>query len=218
MQSKPEGDILGRKEPQVLSVNVGDVREIEWHGRRITSGIWKSPVHDRVALRGVNFLGDDQADRTVHGGRDKAVYAYAIEDYDYWRDAHGVEARPGLFGDNLTTAGIDLTNLVAGERWTVGSAELEVAQPRLPCFKLGMRMNDAHFPKRFMIAGRMGAYFRIVREGDVGAGDSIRVTHEPTHGITLRDMVDALRHDDKAAMLRAIPDLPEFWQQVADGR
>jgi MOSC domain-containing protein YiiM len=206
------------KTPRVLSVNVGQVRELVWHGRRITSGIWKTPVQGRVALRGVNFLGDNQADRTVHGGRDKAVYAYAMEDYDYWRDVQELETTPGLFGDNLTTAGIDLTNLTLGARWAVGSAVLEVAQTRLPCFKIGMRMNDGHFPKRFMIAGRMGAYFRIVQEGDVGAGDPIHVTHEPTHGVTLRDMVDALRHDEKATMLRSVPNLPEFWQQVAERR
>ncbi len=202
----------------VLSVNVGEVREVLWHGRRITSGIWKSPVQGRVPLRGVNLVGDDQADRTVHGGRDKAVYAYAREDYDFWRTGMGVETAPGLFGDNLTTEGLDLTNLTVGEQWFVGSVVLEVAQPRLPCFKIGMRMDDAHFPKRFMIAGRMGAYFRIMQEGDVGAGDVVRVKHVPAHGITLRDMVDALRDDDKAAALRAIPNLPEFWQQVAEGR
>jgi MOSC domain-containing protein YiiM len=203
---------------RVLSVNVGQVREVEWHGRRITSAIWKSPVLGRVALRGVNFIGDDQADRTVHGGRDKAVYAYAREDYDYWREAEGVDTSPGLFGENLTTDGVELSDVVAGERWAVGSAVLEAAQPRLPCFKIGMRMDDAHFPKRFMIAGRMGAYFRIVQEGDVGANDVVQVTHRPAHGITLRTMVEALRDDEKAASLRVVHRLPDFWQQVADGR
>lgn len=202
----------------VLSVNVGQVREVEWRGRRITSAIWKSPVRGRVALRGVNFSGDDQADRTVHGGRDKAVYAYSREDYDYWRNAEGVDTSPGLFGENLTTEGVDLSSVVTGERWAVGSTVLEAAQPRLPCFKIGMRMNDAHFPRRFMAAGRMGAYFRIVQEGDIGESDIVHVTHRPAHGVTLRDMVDALRDDEKAASLRAVQHLPEFWQRVADGR
>src|SRR5512140_2487118 len=98
----------------VLSVNVGQVREVEWRGRRITSAIWKSPVRGRVALRGVNFSGDDQADRAVHGGRDKAVYAYSREDYDYWRNAEGVDTSPGLFGENLTTEGVDLSSVVTG--------------------------------------------------------------------------------------------------------
>jgi MOSC domain-containing protein YiiM len=201
---------------RVLSVNVGQVREIEWRGQRITSGIWKSPALGKVLLRGVNFIGDDQADTTVHGGPDKAVYAYSREDYDFWRDTMGVETVPGLFGENLTTAGIDLSSVIVGERWAVGSAELEVAQPRLPCFKLGMRMNDPYFPRRFMAAARMGAYFRIVREGEVGANDEVRVTHSPAHGITLRNMVEALRDDAKAASLRTIARLPEFWRRVAD--
>ncbi|HMI58054.1 MAG TPA: MOSC domain-containing protein, partial [Gemmatimonadaceae bacterium] len=160
---------MHEKLPRVLSVNVGGVRTIEWRGREITTGIWKHPVSGRIALRGVNFVGDDQADRIVHGGPDKAVYAYAREDYDYWRDEESVETSPGLFGDNLTTEGLDLSNAVVGERWSIGSTVLEVTQPRLPCFKLGIRLNDSHFPKRFMVASRMGAYLRIVDEGDVGA-------------------------------------------------
>src|SRR6476661_9506462 len=100
--------------PRVLSLNVGGIRVLEWHGRHVTTGIWKAPVQGRVALAGVNFAGDDQADRRVHGGPDKAVYAYAREDYDYWRDAEGIETPPGLFGENLTTDGIDLSLAVVG--------------------------------------------------------------------------------------------------------
>jgi MOSC domain-containing protein YiiM len=201
--------------PRVLSVNVGSVREIEWRGRRVTTGIWKHAVSGRVGLRGVNLVGDDQADRTVHGGLDKAVYAYAREDYDFWRDHEGVETQPGLFGENLTTEGLDLSGALVGERWSVGSTVLEVAQPRLPCFKLGLRLGDSHFPKRFLAASRMGAYLRIVREGDVGANDPVLVTNRPDHEVTLRFMVEALRDSRKAAVLREIPHLPEFWRQVA---
>jgi MOSC domain-containing protein YiiM len=207
---------MDEKLPRVLSVNVGSVRTIEWRGRAITTGIWKHPVSGRIALRGVNFVGDDQADRIVHGGPDKAVYAYAREDYDYWRDEEQLETSPGLFGDNLTTEGLDLSRAVVGQRWSVGSTVLEITQPRLPCFKLGIRLNDSHFPKRFMMASRMGAYLRIVEEGDVGARDTVCVTNTPEHGVTLGDMVDALRDPDKAAALRAVPRLPEFWRQVAD--
>ena len=202
--------------PRVLSVNVGNVRTIEWRGRAITTGIWKHAVSGRIALRGVNLVGDDQADRLVHGGPDKAVYAYAREDYDYWRDEEHVETSPGLFGDNLTTEGLDLSRAVIGQRWSVGSTVLEITQPRLPCFKLGIRLNDSHFPKRFMMASRMGAYLRIVEEGDVGARDTVRVMNTPAHGVTLSDMVDALRVPGKAAALRVVPRLPEFWRQVAD--
>ena len=143
----------------------------------------------RIALRGVNFDGDDQADRTVHGGPDKAVYAYALEDYDAWRSAEGMDTPHGLFGENLTVIALDLASATIGTLWRVGAAILEVVQPRLPCFKLGIRMGDAQFPRRFMAMARMGAYLRVVQEGDVGAGDDIRVisntgtrSHAPRDG------------------------------------
>ena len=202
--------------PRVISVNVGAVREVEWQGRTVTSAIWKQPIAGRVALRGVNLAGDDQADRSVHGGPDKAVYAYAVEDYAFWRDEHGMETPVGLFGENLTVAGLDLSAAVVGERWSVGSTVLEVAQPRLPCFKLGMRVGDAHFLKRFFAADRMGAYFRVIQEGDVGAGDSIEVMSAPSHGVTLRMMTAVVRDRGQAAVLRRIPRLPDWWQDMAD--
>lgn len=200
---------------RVLSVNVGAIREVLWRGELVTTAIWKHPVQGRVALRGVNLDGDDQADRQVHGGRDKAVYAYAREDYDAWHDVHGVATAHGLFGENLTVEGIDLSQAVIGERWEVGSAILEIAQPRLPCFKLGIRMDDPRFPRRFQAEGRMGAYLRIEREGDVGAGDAIAVVSRPDHGVTLGDMVAALHDPSKADLLRRVQGLPAFWRRVA---
>jgi MOSC domain-containing protein YiiM len=202
---------------RVLSVNVGAVREVLWRGETVTTAIWKSPVDGRVAIRGVNLDGDDQADRQVHGGRDKAVYAYAREDYDAWRDRHDVATTPGQFGENLTVEGVDLRQAIVGEQWEVGSALLEVAQPRLPCFKLGIRMNDPRFPKRFQAEERMGAYFRIVREGDVGAGDAIAIVSRPEHGVTLADMVGALQNPAKAELLSRVPGLPAFWRRLATG-
>ena len=139
---------------RVLSVNVGGIREVEWRGHLVTTGIWKHPVSGRVAIRGVNVLGDDQADRSVHGGVDKAVYAYAREDYDFWRDEVGLETPPGLFGENLTVEGLDLSSALVGDRWSIGSVVLEVAQPRLPCLKLGIRMGDPAFPRRFFRESR----------------------------------------------------------------
>jgi MOSC domain-containing protein YiiM len=203
---------------RVLSVNVGAVREVEWRGRLVTSGIWKTPVDGRVELRGVNLVGDDQADRTVHGGEHKAVYSYAREDYDYWREHEGLDTPAGLFGENLTLEGIDLSTVQPGERWSVGSATLEVAQPRLPCYKLGMRLGDPQFPRRFQHALRMGAYLRIIREGDVGVGDTILVTERPSHGLTLGDMMTALHDERMAASLLTIARLPDFWKGVAEGR
>jgi MOSC domain-containing protein YiiM len=200
---------------RVLSVNVGAIREVLWRGEIVTTAIWKHPVDGRIAIRGVNLHGDDQADRQVHGGPDKAVYAYAREDYDAWRDDHGVMTTPGQFGENLTVEGIDLRQAIVGEHWEVGSAILEVAQPRLPCFKLGIRMSDPRFPKRFQNEGRMGAYFRIVREGDVGAGDAIRIAARPEHGVTLADMVAAMDDAGRADVLARVPRLPAFWRRVA---
>lgn len=202
--------------PSVVSVNVGEVRSVEWRGRTVTTGIFKHPVAGRVALRGVNFDGDDQADRSVHGGPDKAVYAYALADYDAWRAAEGIETPHGLFGENLTVIGVDLATATIGTQWRVGSVVLEVAQPRLPCFKLGIRMGDAQFPSRFMAMARMGAYLRVVQEGDVGAGDDIHVTSMPEDGVMLREMVEALDDPAKAAALLRAPRLPPFWREVAE--
>ena len=143
---------------EVVSVNVGEVRTVDWFGRTVTTAIWKSPVDGRVAVRGVNLDGDDQADRRVHGGPDKAVYAYAVEDYEWWSQELGRELEPATFGENLTVVGVDLGELVIGSRWIVGTTELEVSQPRQPCFKLGIRMSDADFVDRFDAAAR---YLRL---------------------------------------------------------
>ena len=194
---------------RVESVNVGVPRAVEVGGRTVMTAIWKHPVDGRVALRGVNLRGDDQADRTVHGGPDKAVYAYASEDTEWWESQLGAPLGPGAFGENLTVRGIPVSEAVIGERWVLGSAVLEVAQPRLPCFKLGLRMGDPRFLKRFAAAARPGAYLRILREGDVGAGDQIDVGPRPPHGVTSALVSRALLGEPALlpAALRA-PELP----------
>src|SRR5437868_12113078 len=169
---------------RVISLNVGAPRRVEWRGEVVVTGIYKSPVTGRVALRGVNLRGDDQADRSVHGGPDKAVYAYGAEDTEWWEAQLGRPLGAAAFGENLTTSGLPVSEAVIGERWAVGSTLLEVAQPRLPCFKLGLRMGDPRFLKRFAAAGRPGAYLRVIREGDLGAGDAIEVISRPAHGVT----------------------------------
>jgi MOSC domain-containing protein YiiM len=177
------------------------------------TAIWKTPVDGRVALRGVNLAGDDQADREVHGGTDKAVYAYASEDAAWWEQELGRSVEPGSFGENLTLQGVEVTNALIGERWEIGSALLEVSQPRIPCFKLGARMNDPEFPKRFAAAGRPGAYLRVVREGDVGTGDQVRVVTRPTHDITVGEVADVYHHDhSRVDRLLMAPELTESWQ------
>jgi MOSC domain-containing protein YiiM len=198
---------------EVVSVNVGAVRTVDWFGRAVTTAICKTPVDGRVAVRGVNLDGDDQADRRVHGGPDKAVYAYAVEDYEWWSQELGREVERATFGENLTVVGVDLGALVIGSRWIVGTTELEVSQPRQPCFKLGIRMGDAGFVDHFDAAARFGAYFRIVREGDVGAGDAITIL-PAAEGIRLAELGTVTRHADPELLRRiaADPAVPEGWR------
>ena len=163
-------------------------------------------------MRGVNLDGDDQADRSVHGGPDKAVYAYASEDLAWWAEGLGQPVEPGSFGENLTTAGIDRSEAVIGERWAIGSTLLEVSQPRVPCFKLGIRMGDPTFPRRFAQAGRPGAYLRVVAEGSLRAGDVIRPVSRPVHGVTVGLVTRAYHRDHSlAARILEAPELPEPW-------
>lgn len=193
---------------RVVSVNVGGVRTVEHRGRAAATGIWKVPVAGRVAARGVNLQGDDQADRRVHGGADKAVYAYAAEDYRWWEAQLGRSLGPGTFGENLTLAGVDLNAAGIGERWSIGGAVLEVCQPRSPCWKLGLRMDDPRFPALFEAAGRPGAYLRIAVEGDVGTGDEVIVVERPAHDVTIGLVARALADPSLAADLLAAPQLP----------
>jgi MOSC domain-containing protein YiiM len=196
----------------VVSVNVGGARTVMLGGRPVRTAIWKSPVEGRVRVAGVNLDGDDQADRTVHGGPEKAVYAYASEDLAWWTAELGRPVGPGTFGENLTTAGLDLAAAVVGQRLAVGSAILEVTQPRIPCYKLGIRMGDPRFPRRFAHAARPGAYFRIVMPGDIAAGDAIRVLSTPEHGVTV-GLIERAYHADRTLIPRLLeaPEMPESW-------
>jgi MOSC domain-containing protein YiiM len=202
---------------KVLSINVGTVREFEYSGRPAKSAIWKSPAVGRIAARGVNLDGDDQADRKAHGGPDKAVYAYAVEDVRWWAQEIGRSLAHGDLGENLTTEGIEVNNALVGERWEIGTTVLEVSEPRIPCWRLGVRMNDKMFPRRFTEALRPGAYLRIVVEGDVGAGDEIRVVERPDHDLTIRDVFRIYTRDRaEAERLLAVPRMSESWRRWAD--
>src|SRR3954454_25165095 len=181
---------------RLLSVNVGRPQPVGLRrGRTVKSAIPKAPVEGRAGVAGVNVEGDDQAGRRVHGGPDKAVYAYASEDTAWWEQQLGRELGPGAFGENLTVEGIDVSGAVIGERWRLGAVELEVCQPRFPCFKLGLRFGDPKMLKRFARAGRTGAYLRVVREGEIGAGDAIEVSDRPAHGITVALVARAVTID-----------------------
>lgn len=200
----------------LVSVNVGRPRAFEYQGRPAESAIWKSPVEGRVGARGVNLDGDDQADRSVHGGPDKAVYAYALEDTRFWESELGRVLGPGAFGENLTTEGIAVTGAIIGELWEVGTVRLRVSQPRAPCWKLGARMQDPTFIRRFTKAGRTGVYLHIVQEGELGADDEIRVIERPEHGMTAGDVFRIYSRDrEEAFRLVDIPDLADVWRSWA---
>jgi MOSC domain-containing protein YiiM len=195
----------------VVSVNVGRPRQLSVrHGRALMSAIGKQPVEGRVRVEGVNLAGDDQADRRVHGGPDKAVYAYASEDTAWWRSELGRDdLGAGMFGENLTLAGVDVTGALVGERWRIGDVELEVCQPRLPCAKLGLRFGDPLMVRRFGEAGRPGAYLRIVREGALAAGDAVEILSRPDHEVTVALVSAAILLDEsllaRAASAPALP-------------
>ena len=197
---------------RLVSVNVGRPQQLSVRrGRPLMSAIGKASISPpaRVRVAGVNVEGDDQADRRVHGGPDKAVYAYASEDTAFWEADFGRELGPGAFGENLTTEGLEVSGAVVGERWRIGDVELEVCQPRLPCNKLALRMGDPTMVKRFALASRPGAYLRIVVEGELGAGDAIEVVSRPAHGVTVREVSDAILVDERL-LARAVsaPELP----------
>jgi MOSC domain-containing protein YiiM len=179
----------------LVSVHVGRPRVVPGIRASVSTAIWKNPVVGRVAVQGVNIAGDEQADLSVHGGPDKAIYAYAIEEVELWERELGRDLGEAAFGQNLTTRGLDVSGAVIGERWRVGSTLLEVSQPRQPCFKLGIRLGEPGMVKRFAHASRPGCYLRIVEEGELGAGDSVEVISRPEHGITSRMVSDAILRD-----------------------
>jgi MOSC domain-containing protein YiiM len=209
---------------RVVSVNVGRPKPLITGRRVIESAIVKAPVEGAVAVRGVNLEGDDQADRSVHGGPDQAVYAYASEDIAFWSDVTGLDLGGGwgrIFGENLTTAGIDVSGARIGERWRIGTVELRVTGPRIPCFKLEARIGVRGFQKQFLHAGRPGAYFAIVEEGELRAGDPVEVVHRPEHDVTPRLIVETMWLDRArlAEVEPAVPDmlpkLREWYQELA---
>lgn len=172
--SSPAGD------SRLLAVSVGKPRDVEWQGKPLRTAIFKSPVEGRVRASKLGLEGDVQADLTVHGGVDKAVYAYDLSSTDYWRDRLGrPELGPGAFGENLTVQGWPEALVFIGDRFRIGTACFEVSQPRQPCLKLAKRFEDASFLKRFLESRRVGYYLRVVEPGEIAAGDPIvRVAHD----------------------------------------
>ena len=203
---------------KVVSVNVGLPREVLWKGRTVTTGIFKDPVHGRVALRRLNLDGDKQADLSVHGGSEKAVYVYAVEHYAYWRqELPGMELPWGMFGENLTTDGLVDEAVNIGDRFRVGSAEVVVTQPRMPCQKLAVRFGRSDIIKRFLASRRTGFYFRVLKEGEVGAGAAIEQIGRDESDLTVADITRlyAREKDDVETLRRAVQHnvLPDDWRE-----
>jgi len=199
---------------KVVSVNVGLPREVISKGKTITTGIFKEPVEGRVPIRTLNLDGDRQADLRVHGGIHKAVYAYPAEHYEYWRgELPGVNLPWGMFGENLTVEGMFEDRLNIGDRFRMGSAELVVTQPRLPCYKLAVKFGRDDIIKRFLDSRRTGFYCAVLKEGEIAAGDGIEEISKDPSELKVVDIVrlylegkDDLETLQKALRVEALPD------------
>ncbi len=205
---------------KLVSVSVGLPREVPWHGKIVTTGIFKEPVKGRVPLRKLNLDGDRQADLTVHGGEHKAVYCYPVEHYAYWKkELPGRDLPMAIFGENFTTEGLLEGSIHLGDRFSVGSAEVVVTQPRLPCYKLGIRFQADDMVKRFLASARTGFYLAVTCEGEVGVEDEIKPLTRDPHTVPVSEITRlyvAKRYaaDDLASVRRAlqVAALPESWK------
>ena len=202
---------------KLVSVNLGLPREVISKGKSVTTGIFKEPVEGRIFVSTLNLNGDRQADLRVHGGVHKAVYAYPAEHYDYWRrELPGVELPWGMFGENLTVEGMFEDQVSIGDRFRIGSTELVVTQPRLPCYKLAVKFRRDDIIKRFLDSGRTGFYFAVLKEGEVGAGDTIETIGRDPNELKVADITQLYldRKDDAERLRRAlsVDALPDSWK------
>ena len=206
---------------KVICVSCGLPREVDWHGHTVTTSIYKEPVEGRIGLRKLNLDGDRQSDLTVHGGEYKAIYCYSISHYDYWQaELPGRSLPMGSFGENFTIEGLD-ESVHIGDTFSIGSAEVVVTQPRLPCYKLGIRFGMDDMVKRFLASGRTGFYLAVQREGEVGAGDEINPLDREADSFPVSEIIglyiakeytsEQLRQIDKALRLKALPDSWKHW-------
>ena len=202
---------------KILSLNVGLPRDVTWQGKIVTTGIFKNPVTGRVMLRTLNLDGDGQADLTVHGGVTKAVYAYPSEHYKFWRARlPGTDLPNGMFGENFTTEALFEEDVYVGDRFQVGEAELKVTEPRMPCYKLGIKFGRPDIIKRFLASRRTGFYFAVIKEGTVGPGDALKFIGREQEKISIADITRlyAFEKDDAKSLRVAIEveSLPESWK------
>jgi MOSC domain-containing protein YiiM len=201
---------------KLISVNAGLPSEIRWNGKTVTTSIWKEPVSGPARVSALNLEGDRQADLSVHGGADKAVYVYPSEHYGYWRrELQGMQLPWGSFGENFTTEGLS-EEFRIGDRLRIGSAEFAVTQPRMPCFKLAIRFGRPDMVKRFMKSGRTGFYLSVVREGEVTTGDAIHLDARPGESLSVADIVRLYAADsenqDMLKLATRLAELPEGWR------
>jgi MOSC domain-containing protein YiiM len=202
---------------KLISINVGLPREITVAGKIVRTSIWKYPVQGRIRVSTLNLDGDQQSDLSVHGGVDKAVYLYPSEHYSYWRTQFADLDLPwGAFGENFTSEGILEDQVTIGDRLRVGSAEFMVTQPRMPCFKLGIRFNRRDMVKRFLESKRSGFYLSVTREGEVENGNAIEFTEKQKTGVTITDIVNLYTIDsENQELLRRATELaalPQSWK------
>jgi MOSC domain-containing protein YiiM len=188
---------------------------VTWKGRTVRTGIFKSPVLGKVMIRKLNLETDRQSDLRVHGGPDKAIYSYDFHDYVYWKETLERDLSPGAFGENLTTEGLQDRDVFVGDVLKMGEAVLQAVQPRLPCYKLGLRFEDDLMPKRFMQAKRWGIYFRVLQEGAVEAGDAIEFIDRDPQALSIADLAALVTEPDPQVIQRAlsIPSLNESWRE-----
>ena len=203
---------------KLVAISVGRPREVQWSGRSVQTSIFKTPVSGRVHVTRGNIEGDQQSDLSVHGGREKAVYAYPAEHYDFWRRELPIAELPwGAFGENFTTEGLLEDEVWIGDRYRVGTAELVVTQPRMPCYKLGIRFGQPDMVKRFHQSRRSGFYLAVEREGEVGAGDAIERFARDERRLTVADVVALYAKDsvNQPLLERASdhPSLPAAWRK-----
>jgi len=202
---------------KVISVNVGLPRTVQWKGKGVSTGIFKVPVSGPIRLRTLNLDGDRQADLSVHGGPDKAIYAYPAEHYAYWHRELPDMALPwGIFGENLTTEGLNEDDLKIGDRFLIGSTEVAVTQPRLPCFKLGLRLGRDDIVKRFLASGRTGVYFKVIAEGELAAGDPMILSLRAEDSVPVTEITRLYARDkgdlDGLRRIVRIAALPDDWR------
>jgi MOSC domain-containing protein YiiM len=203
---------------KIISVNVGLPRLVLRNGEPVSTGIFKEPVNGRVTLRTLNLDGDRQSDLSVHGGPFKAVYLYPSEHYDFWKqELPDMDLPWGVFGENLTTTGLLETEVHIGDKFRTGTAELMVTQPRMPCYKLGIRFGRADIIKRCLVSERTGFYFSVLKEGEVGAGDEIELLERNTSGVRVVDVTRLYSSDkENVDLLRraiATEALPDSWRE-----